>query len=233
AELVAHPGPHRAGDRGGLAEEPGGSGDVRERLVDRDPLDVRRVVAQHVDGGVAQTLVFAEMPADERDPGTERPRPPSGHAAAHAESAGLVGRREHHAAADRDRLSAQGRIEQLLDRSVEGVQVRMRDRGGLHGKARAPSAEHKENKRGALSSYASASALAGGAAPQPTGACEWTNPLVAHAFEREPTAELAKDAKSIISVNEPLRVFCELCGDTELAFGGRRRPPSACRQLPP
>ena len=56
-------------------------------------------------------------------------RAPSRHAAADAERLGLVGRGEHDAAADRDRFAAQERVEQLLDRCVEGVEVGVEDGG--------------------------------------------------------------------------------------------------------
>ena len=60
-------------------------------------------------------------------------RPPPRHAAVHAERLGLVGGREHHAAADRDRLAAKRRVEQLLDRRVEGVEIGVQDgRRGFH-----------------------------------------------------------------------------------------------------
>ena len=107
----------------------GAARDVGERLVDGDPLDQRREVAQHVDRGVAQPLVFLEMAADENELRTELARPPPRHPAAHAEGLRLVGSGKHDAAADGDRLAAQRRVEQLLDRGVEGVQVRMEDGG--------------------------------------------------------------------------------------------------------
>jgi hypothetical protein len=59
-------------------------------------------------------------------------RAATGHAAPDAEGARLVRRRQHDAAAHRDRLAAQFRLQQLLDRGVEGVQVSMQNRGA-HG----------------------------------------------------------------------------------------------------
>ena len=56
------------------------------------------------------------------------------HAALDTEGLGLIGRRENHAAADRDRLAAQARIQKLLDRSVEGVEIRVENGGDrFHG----------------------------------------------------------------------------------------------------
>ena len=62
---------------------------------------------------------------------TQLARPPSRHAAAHPERFRLVGGGKHDAAADGDRLAAQRRVEQLLDRGVEGVEVGMQDARAL------------------------------------------------------------------------------------------------------
>ncbi len=107
----------------------GAARDIGEGLVDRDPLDQRREILEHLDGGVAQPLVVLEMAADEDQVRTQRPRLPSRHAAADSEGLGFVGRREHHPAAHRDRLAAQRRVEQLLDRGIEGIEVGMQDGG--------------------------------------------------------------------------------------------------------
>src|SRR6185437_11345894 len=59
----------------------------------------------------------------------------------------LVGSRQHHAAADRDGLAAQRRVEQLLDRGIEGIEVRMKDGGGGNHPGARPKLrlEHNEN----------------------------------------------------------------------------------------
>ena len=124
-----HPSPHRGGDLGRRPEQVRTAGDVGKGLVDGDPLDQRREIVEHLDGGVAQPLVVAEMTADEDELGIEFARPPSRHAAAHAEGPGFVGCGEHDTAANGDRLAAQRRIEQLLDRGIEGVEIRMQDAG--------------------------------------------------------------------------------------------------------
>ena len=72
------------------------------------------------------------MAADEDEFGTKLARAPPRHAAAHAERVRLIGRGKHDAATDRDRLAAQRRIEQLLDRSVERIEIRMQDGGDFH-----------------------------------------------------------------------------------------------------
>src|SRR6266542_7060242 len=69
------------------------------------------------------------MAADKDEVGTELPRAPSGHAASHAEGSRFIGSRENDAAADRNRLAAQARVEQLFDRRVKGVEVRVENGG--------------------------------------------------------------------------------------------------------
>lgn len=102
-----------------------------EGLVDGDALDQRREIVEHLHRGVAEPLVVAEISADENQLRAELARLAPRHAAAHAERAGFVGGGEHDAAADRDRLAAQRRVEKLLDRGVESVEIGMQD-GGLH-----------------------------------------------------------------------------------------------------
>ena len=133
AELRAHAAPDRARDLRRRAEQMGAARDVGKGLVDGDALDQGREITEHLDGGVAQPLVLLEMAADEDQVRAELARPPSRHAAAHPERLGLVRSGEHDPAADGDRLAAQGRVEQLLDRGVEGVEIRMEDGGcGFH-----------------------------------------------------------------------------------------------------
>src|SRR5438876_2826089 len=117
---------------------------VGEVLVYGDALDGRREIAQDSNGGVAEPLVFVEMSADKHEAGTELPRAPSRHAAVYTEGPRFVGGREHDAAADRNRLAAQTRVEQLFDRRIKGVEVRVENgRGGTHLVALlAPSAAH-------------------------------------------------------------------------------------------
>src|SRR6185503_12021383 len=108
-------------------------GNVGEGLVDGDALYVRREIAQDSDGGVAEPLVFVEVSADKHEVGTELPRAPSRHAASYAECPRFVGGREHHAAADRNRLAAQARVKQLFDRRIKGIEVRVENGGcGTH-----------------------------------------------------------------------------------------------------
>jgi hypothetical protein len=71
-----------------------------------DALCGRREIAQHPDRGVAEPLVFVEVPGNENEVGTELPRAPSRHAAPHAGGPRFLGSREHDAAADRNRPAA-------------------------------------------------------------------------------------------------------------------------------
>src|SRR6267142_4780227 len=104
-------------------------GNVSEGLVDGDALDGRREIAQDSDRGVPESLVFGEVSAGKHEVGTELPRAPSRHAASYAEGPRLVGGREHDAAADRNRLAAQARVEQLFDRRIKSVEVRVENGG--------------------------------------------------------------------------------------------------------
>ena len=118
-------------DVGRRAEQMGAARHIGEGLVDGNALDQGGEIVEHLDGGVAQPLVVLEVAADEDELRTEFTRPPARHAAAHAEGLGFVGGRQHDAATDGDGLAAQGRVEQLLDRGVESVEVGMED-GGRH-----------------------------------------------------------------------------------------------------
>src|SRR5262245_49749652 len=102
---------------------------VGECFVDGDALDRRREIAQDRDGGIAEPLVLVEMSADKNEVGTELARAPSRHAAAYAEGPRFIRGGEHDAAADRNRLAAQARVEQLFHRRVKGVEVRVENGG--------------------------------------------------------------------------------------------------------
>src|SRR5262247_4254186 len=120
---------------------------VSECLVDGDALDGRCEIAEYADGGVAEPLVFVEVSADKNEVGTELPRAPSRHAASYAEGPRFVRGREHDAAADRNRLAAQARVEQLFDRRVKGVEVRV-ENGGWHYTHRSADASRDSSSAG-------------------------------------------------------------------------------------
>ena len=131
AEFITDPSPDLARDLFRRAEQVGAAGDVGKGLVDGGAFDKRREIAEHRDRGIAEPLVFLEIAADEDELRAELARLPPRHAAMHAEGLGFVGRGEHHATADGNRLAAQEWIEQLLDRRVEGVEIGVQDCGGL------------------------------------------------------------------------------------------------------
>jgi hypothetical protein len=107
--------------------------DVGKGLVDGNPFHERREIADHLDGSVAEPLVFLEMPADKNELRTELARLSSGHAPVHPEGLRFVRSGKHNPAANGDRSAAQRRVKQLLYRGIEGVQVRMQDGGcGCH-----------------------------------------------------------------------------------------------------
>ena len=71
-------------------------------------------IADHLDGGVAQPLVFLKMPADKNELRTEFTRLLSWHAAADPESLGFVRSGKHNSTTDGDGFAAQRRLKQLL-----------------------------------------------------------------------------------------------------------------------
>ena len=130
-DLGPHPvGGWRPAMVGGGAEEVDRPGDVEEGLVDGDPLDERREVPAHGHDLIAEPLVLAEVAADEAaapgragGPATRACRPGTPNALASYEAARTtppptaIGR------------PLQRRVEQLLDRRVERVEVSVQDRG--------------------------------------------------------------------------------------------------------
>jgi hypothetical protein len=73
------------------------------------------------------------MSADKHEVGTELPRAPSRHATSYAEGSRFVRGGQNDAAAYCNRLVAQARVEQLFDRSIKGVKVRVEHGGcGTH-----------------------------------------------------------------------------------------------------
>jgi len=107
----------------------GAARDVGKGLVDGNPLDEGREIADHLDGGVAQPLVVLEMAADKSELRTELARLPSRHAAAHPEGLGFVRSGKHNPTTDGNGSATQRRVKQLLYGGIESIQVRMEDGG--------------------------------------------------------------------------------------------------------
>ena len=127
--LDSHTAPYRRCNLGRRAEKMGATRDIGEGLVDRDSFDERREVVKHVDGRIAKPLVVVEMTTDEDQLRTKLARPPSRHAAADSECFSFVRCGQHNSAADSYGFAAQRRIEQLLDRCIEGIEVGVKDGG--------------------------------------------------------------------------------------------------------
>src|SRR5262245_28073200 len=102
---------------------------IGEGLVDGDALDEGRVIVEHVDGGIAKPLIVLEMTTDENQVRAKLARPPAWHAAAYSKCLGFVRRREDDSTADGNGLATQRRVEQLLDRRIEGIEIRVEDGG--------------------------------------------------------------------------------------------------------
>ena len=104
-----------------------GASNVSKGLVNGNSFDERGEVIEHRDGGIAQPLVVLEVTINEGQLRAEFARQTARHATPNAEDLSFVRRGEHDTAPDRDWLAAQRRVEQLLDRGIEGIQVSVKD----------------------------------------------------------------------------------------------------------
>lgn len=126
------------GDRPSAAEATEGSGDVEERLVQRDPLDRRRDLAQ--DGvELGAHLPVASVPGgDEHGLGAQPAGGGRGHGRADPEGPGLVGGGCHHPSApgstDHHWPTPQGGVVTHLDGHEEGIHVDVDDRARAGGR---------------------------------------------------------------------------------------------------
>ena len=102
---------------------------VGKGLIDGNPLNEGRKILNYLDGRIAQPLVVLEMAANKNELRTELARSSAWHTPADPAGPGFVGSGEHNSATDGDGAAAQGWFEQLLDRSIERIQVCMKDRG--------------------------------------------------------------------------------------------------------
>ena len=115
------------GDLGGRAGEPLEPAHVEERLVDRDALDERRRVLEHLEHRLAGLGVGREARADDHGLRAQPAGARAAHRGADPVRLRLVARRQHDAPADDDRAAAQPRIVTLLDRREERVEVGVED----------------------------------------------------------------------------------------------------------
>src|SRR5260370_40346067 len=114
---------------GRRTEKMGATRNVGKGLIDGNSLDEGCEIADHLDRGVTQPLVFLELPAHKNELRTKFARLPSRHAATHPEGPGFVRSGKHDPTTDGDGFAAQRRGKELLYRGIEGIQVRMEDGG--------------------------------------------------------------------------------------------------------
>ena len=115
-------------DLGGCSEEMDGSGHIEESLIDRHPLDSRGEVMEDGHDIVAEPLVTVEVASDEKEITAKLAGPPPWHPAADAVAPGFVRCCQHHAAAHCDGPVPQRRVQELLNRRVERIEVGVQDR---------------------------------------------------------------------------------------------------------
>ncbi len=108
------------------------AGDVEERLVEREPLDERRELAEHREDLLRDPPVLGMVRRDHDQAGTGPPGGPHRHGGADAERTGLVGGGgddpPRTAAADDHRPGPERRVAKTLDLDEEGVHVDVEDR---------------------------------------------------------------------------------------------------------
>src|SRR5262245_60383756 len=110
--------------------------DIGKGFVDGDSFDEGREITEHVDGRIAKPLVVLEMTTDKDQLRTKLARPTPRHAAADSECFSLVGCGQNNSAANGNGFAAQGWLDQLFDRCIEGIEVGVKNRGCcVHSKA--------------------------------------------------------------------------------------------------
>jgi hypothetical protein len=122
--LAAQP----AGDLHRRPRHPAQAADLEEGLVNGQPLDHRRGVAEHPEDRFAGLRVGGHARGDDDGVRAQPQRLRPAHRRANPAGLGLVAGRQHHPAADDHRPPAQPRVVTLLHRRVERVKVRVQDR---------------------------------------------------------------------------------------------------------
>jgi hypothetical protein len=112
-----------------MPEQMRASSYIREGFIDGNALHEGRVIGHDPNGGIPQPLVLVETTSYKNQVPAELASLASGHAALNPEALGFIGRCQHYPTANGNRFPSQGRIEQLLYRSIKGIEVRMEDRG--------------------------------------------------------------------------------------------------------
>ena len=115
-------------DLGRRAGDPAQPADVQERLVDGEPLDVRRGVVEDGEHRLARLAVGLHPRLDDDRLRAQASRLCLAHRRPHAVRLRLVAGREYDASPDDHGATAQCWVVALLDRRVEGVSVGVQDR---------------------------------------------------------------------------------------------------------
>jgi len=129
ADSLAHVAPQSRGDLARRAGDPRHPADIEERLVDRQSLDHRSRLVEHIEHRPARRGVRGHPRLDHDRLRAQSPGLPAAHRATNAARPGLVARGEHDPRPDDDGARAQARIVALLDRREEGVEIGVQDRG--------------------------------------------------------------------------------------------------------
>ena len=111
----------------GVPAQPAQAADVEEGLVDRQPLDEGRGVGEHFEHRLARLGVRRHARLHDDGAWAQPARLARVHRGADAVRLGFVARGEHDSHPDDDRAAAQARVVALLDRRVEGIEVRVED----------------------------------------------------------------------------------------------------------
>src|SRR5262249_58076244 len=107
AKLRSHALADRLSNFGRRTEKMSAARNIGEGLVDGNALDERGEIPDHLHGGVAQPLIFLEMPADKNQCRTKLARLPGWHAAVNTEGLGLVRSGKHDPSPDGNGFAAQ------------------------------------------------------------------------------------------------------------------------------
>ena len=132
SHFVAYPLTQPDGDVDRRARNTTQATDIQKGLVDREALDQRRRLFEHVEDRSARRGVGRESRLDHDGLRTGLTGPETAHRRPHPERLGLVTGRQHHTATDDHRPPAQLRVVPLLDGGEERVEVGMQDRCASH-----------------------------------------------------------------------------------------------------
>ena len=128
ADTLAHLAPQPHGDARRTADTALHAAHVEERLVDRQPLDERRRVVEHLEHRLARRGVRVEAGAHDGRVRAQAQGRPVAHRRADPAGLRLVTRREHDTHAHDHRPAAQAGVVPLLDRGEECIEIGVENR---------------------------------------------------------------------------------------------------------